>query len=453
VNNSDGSQKWRVKPTPNSPGFPNQFTGYWPVVAEQHGVVFLRMRLDHDALFGPGPSGKYPDTNTEVRAYLQENPHLKNLFALDLADGSEKFVPAVGYGGVEDLVDGEPFLNTGPVPVIRVLTDGTEVAYQHFRSGQDAPDFRWDSHIGEMVLDDNTISGLKAGDLRFVKFGQIGKSYTFITDEQCPLSMAGDTIFHAHWGASESIKITDRSNSKGLSADNPITSEYHPTVIRRMQTCSDFDPVSHWTECGLTLFDDTRYWAGPGYWVYWNVLDPPTPHRGAYSEGILPRYTYVSDGLIIVEGNGGDLMVLEFEPRADLSSSSVMASPPAAKSGQTVAFAITVRNTGSPVSQTVHLTDTVPAGVSYVSGSLSATAGTCDESHQPNLYWSGDLSVVSEVTITFSATVTVPPDTPQLISNPVTIDAGDEGVWVRTVNLIANGLTTHLPVVLKGVAQ
>ena len=37
------------------------------------------------------------------------------------------------------------------------------------------------------------------------------------------------------------------------------------------------------------------------------TADPPTPARNAYSEGILPRYTYVSDGLVIVEGNADHL--------------------------------------------------------------------------------------------------------------------------------------------------
>src|SRR5207237_644642 len=36
-----------------------------------------------------------------------------------------------------------------------------------------------------------------------------------------------------------------------------------------------------------------------------------TPASSAYSQGILPRYTYVSDGLIVVEGNGGDLFVMK----------------------------------------------------------------------------------------------------------------------------------------------
>jgi hypothetical protein len=43
-------------------------------------------------------------------------------------------------------------------------------------------------------------------------------------------------------------------------------------------------------------------------------MDPPTPPRGAYSEGILPRYTYVADGLIIIEGNGGEIMALRYTP-------------------------------------------------------------------------------------------------------------------------------------------
>jgi hypothetical protein len=182
------------------------------------------------------------------------------------------------------------------------------VAYSHFRSGQGNPgDGRWDSHLGEMVLDKQTISGLVAGDLRFISSSG---TYIKITDEQTPLTMAGDTVFHAHWGASESLQITDRSSSRGLTYDKPISTIKNPTVIRRIDACSSFNPATHWTTCGLALFDDGRYWSGPGWWVYWNVLDPPTPSRPAYSEGILARYTYVSDGLVIVQGNGGELFVL-----------------------------------------------------------------------------------------------------------------------------------------------
>jgi outer membrane protein assembly factor BamB len=315
VNHGDGSREWREKPTSRPAEYPYTFDGYWPVVAERQGVVFVRLNLGMNALFsglliGEWGGGIYPLTNAEIRNFLiSDNGKWKNLFALSLDDGKEKFIPAVGYGGVEALKDGNPVLEVGPVPVLRVLPDGKEVAYSHFRSGQgDAKDGRWDSHLGEMVLDGSTVPGLSAGDLRFI---YTGKLQIRITDEQTPLTMAGDTIFHAHWGASESVRITDRSDSRGLSFNDPIKTNLNPTIIRRMQTCSDFNPSTHRTSCGLTLFDDGRYWEGPGFWVYWNVLDPPTPSRRAYSEGILPRYTYVSDGLVIVQGNGGELFVLK----------------------------------------------------------------------------------------------------------------------------------------------
>lgn len=310
---SDGGQAWRVKPTTHNAQYPFTFEGFWPVIAEQHGLVFVRLNLGMNALWsgpniGPGGGGVYPSSNADTRAFLNSHPDLKNLFALNLDNGSESFIPAVGFGGVETLSNNSPDLEAPPMPVVKVLSNGKEVAYLNFRSGQGSPiDGRWDSHLGEMVLDDSTVPGLVAGDLRFI---ESHRSYIGITDEQTPMTMAGNTLFNAHWGASESNRITDRSNNKGLTHDNPISTAAHPTVIRRQQSCSSFDSKSHWTSCGLTLFDDGRYWSGPGWWVYWNVLDPPTPSRGAYSDGNLPRYTYVSDGLIIVQGNGGELFVL-----------------------------------------------------------------------------------------------------------------------------------------------
>ncbi|MCA9379067.1 hypothetical protein KC640_01430, partial [Candidatus Dojkabacteria bacterium] len=237
--------------------------------------------------------------------------NLKNLFALNLDNGTEKFIPAVGYGGTEDLVNGSAYLDVGPVPVIKTLADNTEIAYQQFRSSDGAQyDGRWDSHLGEMVLNNNTISGMVAGNLRFVG---LTSSQSKITDEQNPWTMAGNTLFYAHWGASEAHVIKDRSASKGSTSTNPITTTQIPAVIRRIQSCGTKNTTTHKVNCGgMTLFDDGRYWSGNGWWVYWNVLDPPTPSRGAYSEGILPRYTYASDGLIIVEGNGGDLFALTY---------------------------------------------------------------------------------------------------------------------------------------------
>jgi hypothetical protein len=315
VREGDGVRQWRVKPAVHTAGGAYTFEGYWPVVAEQHGVVFVRLNLGMGALWsGPGAGssggGVYPTSNAATRILLESNNgELENLYALDLKDGSQKFVPAVGYGGVESKYVGAAVdLQSGPVPVVKVNGDGSEVAYIPFRSGQgNPPDGRWDTHMGEMVLDGTTVAGLEAGDLRFVDFPN---SYVHITDEQTPLTMAGETLLHAHWGASESVKVVDRTAGKGLSHGTPITVQAHPAVIRREQSCGNKNAGTHWTTCGLTLYGDGRYWSGPGFWVYWNVMDPPTPAGGSYSEGLQPRYTYVSDGLIIVEGNGGELFVL-----------------------------------------------------------------------------------------------------------------------------------------------
>lgn len=315
VRQVDGVAQWRVKPTSHAAQSPYTFEGYWPVVAEQHGVVFVRLTLAWDVLFsGPGSGqyggGVYPTSNSATRTLLaSNNGALENLFALNLKDGSQKFVPAVGFGGVEFKDSaGNLYLQAAPMPVVKVYPDGSEVAYIVFRSGQgNPPDGRWDSHMGEMVLDNTTVPGLAAGDLRFIDFPN---SNVRITDEQTPFTMAGDTLLHAHWGASESVAILDRSASLGLSQTAPIKVQTRPVVVRRQQACSSFIPATHWTTCGLYLYGDTRYWSGPGFWVYWNVMDPPTPLSIAYSEGAKPRYSYVSDGLLIIEGNGGELFVL-----------------------------------------------------------------------------------------------------------------------------------------------
>jgi outer membrane protein assembly factor BamB len=332
VGNTDGTQKWKVKPTPNTPGFPNEFEYAWPVIAEQHGIVFLRMRLKHEAMIAYPGGGKFANDFATIRSWLQANPTNKNLFALNLDNGTEKFIPAIGYGSTEDWDPGHSSVggaygSMGTQPVIKQIPGGPEVAYMLFRNGQsNPPDYRWDGHMGEMVLDNTTISGLSAGDSRFIKMARhhtysdktTGVGYVDIIDEQTPLTVAGDTIINAHWAASVSTKITDRSSGKGLTFQNPITTKDHPTIIRAQKSCSNQDKNTHWTTCGLTyVTDGGRFFNGPGWWVYWNVADPPgwngqgTTAGTAYSAGILPRYTYVSNGYIIVEGNGGELFVLK----------------------------------------------------------------------------------------------------------------------------------------------
>jgi hypothetical protein len=311
VHNADGSRKWRVKPTPNTAGFPNEFEYIWPVIAEEHGIVFLRMRLAHSAL---DPFGApFPTNFTTIRNWLIGNPQHQNLFALRLSDGEKAFIPAVGYGGTEDYLGGSAYSAIGPVPVVKKWPGGAEVAYIHFRWGDcGGCDYRWDSHMGEMVLDNTTVAGLSAGDLRFVGMEKVGTFFVRITDEQCPITMAGDTLMHSHWASAEILRITDRSGTRGSSFSNTFGYTKYPTIVH-CGTGGTPNWTTRFNTGYMNLCGDTRG-LGDGFFSYAGLSQyapPGSPVPGAYSAGILPRYCYVSGQFIVYEGNGGDILVLQ----------------------------------------------------------------------------------------------------------------------------------------------
>jgi hypothetical protein len=313
VGGSDGKAKWSIKPNQQrEAGYPYEFEGGWPVVAEQHGVVFLRMNQGIGLIFG---SGSWALGMAQIREKLQAAPEWKNLFALALGSGSETFVPAVAPQGVEDFGT-NPNLRVHSFPVIKTLPDGKEVAYQTFRAAprEQGWDARWDSHVGEMVLDADTVPNVAAGDLRYIDFPS---AYPHITDENCPLTMAGDTLFFSHWAGTGAYKLENRSDALGTSPQAAIATSQRPSFARS-QTCATatFDALTHYSTGGVSYDHEVgnrctgRSLPGPAFYSYFGILDPPTPARDAYSEGILPRYTYVSGQYIVFEGNGGDLVVL-----------------------------------------------------------------------------------------------------------------------------------------------
>lgn len=322
VGNTNGSQKWRVKPTSLLTGdcYPYSFEYGWPVIADAAGVVLIRIRM---GTLNDWMSSKFPTTNAEIKARLESNPNERPLFALDLDTGEHKFTPAVGNGGVDCSFHwcGDPIRSNditatiGPMPVVKTLASGKQVAYVIWRNGDttDVWDARWDAHMGEMVLDDSTVSGYTAGDVRFV-YHREWIADGMITDEMCFMSVAGNSIFHAHWGASFSSSMLDRSDGKGNTRSNPITTASNPVVSRRHAGSSQPDYNTRVLTSGGNLYCDTRWIDPPGFWVYWNQVDPPTPDCGGVPTGYgachLRRYTFVSDGMIIVVGNGGDLFVL-----------------------------------------------------------------------------------------------------------------------------------------------
>jgi uncharacterized repeat protein (TIGR01451 family) len=140
----------------------------------------------------------------------------------------------------------------------------------------------------------------------------------------------------------------------------------------------------------------------------------------------------------------------QYGPRAlvpDLSSSTKQASRMTPKLGETLSYTIILRNMGAPLTDTVRLTDTVPGGLIYVTGSLTATLGAPDASGAPTLRWTGALDPTPVVTLTYRVTVTA--SSAQMISNTVTIDAGTAGTLGRSAVIVANRQAVYLPITLR----
>jgi len=134
-------------------------------------------------------------------------------------------------------------------------------------------------------------------------------------------------------------------------------------------------------------------------------------------------------------------------PVPDLSPSAKRPSRPVGRAGETIVYTIAIRNAGAPFTPTVYLSDTVPPGLAYVAGTLTATLGLPDDSAAPLLRWSGALSNSAAVTLTYTVTVTA--GTPQIISNTATIASAPVGPLQRSAAIVVNGWGVYLPMVLK----
>jgi uncharacterized repeat protein (TIGR01451 family) len=131
----------------------------------------------------------------------------------------------------------------------------------------------------------------------------------------------------------------------------------------------------------------------------------------------------------------------------DLSTSQKRSSTTRAWFGDSVTYTIALRNTGDPFAPTVRITDTLPPGLNYRSGTLTATLGSVDASAAPVLKWSGVLSDVGTVTVTYVATVST--SAPAALSNSAIIAAGTLPTFTRSSVVIANPFESFLPLVMK----
>jgi hypothetical protein len=298
IRNNDGGQAWRSKPTVLEPGNPGQSSDLaevsraWPVIAEQNGLVLIKLRLDWNTMWTWSP---WPSSNSAMRSNLTNQPTEQALYALSLDNGANAFIPNVGHGGFGD----GNYMPMGPAPVVKRFTDGTEVAYVVMRGTPclvDNCDGRSDSRLGEMMLNDNTVSGMSAGYVRFME------STFFPTDEQANLSMAGDHLFGGHWMFGLAHQIQDRSDGRGVSGANPITTSDLPHVITSSTSCGFSS--SHYCPGALTQDGDARTIPG-GFYIYYN--------QGAVYDRFWSEYAawVVSNDTIFFVSTDGALVALE----------------------------------------------------------------------------------------------------------------------------------------------
>jgi len=300
IRNADGTRAWRVKPTPRQPGDPGSSSNYaevkngWPVIAEGHGLVLIKLRLDWEAMWNPW--SPWPGDNATMRSGLAAQPQYQALLALRLADGSPAFIANVGHGGFGD----GGYLPMGPQPVVKRFPDGQEVAYVVMRGSpclQPPCDGRYDSRLGEMMLDDTTVPGYRAGDVRFMQ------NTFFPTDEQANLSMAGDFIFGAHWMFGLAHQIVDRSPSRGTS-NNPIVTSNLPHIITSASNCG-FSPT-HYCSDSLVQDGDPRI-IPSGFYIYYNQGRVYDQYWSEYAAWVISNNTvyFVSaDGAVVALEHG-----------------------------------------------------------------------------------------------------------------------------------------------------
>ncbi|MGQ9682076.1 MAG: outer membrane protein assembly factor BamB family protein [Anaerolineae bacterium] len=303
IQNSSGTRRWRIKPCLHQPGDPssssaNDYASYrngWPVVADAAGVVLIKAWLDWETLWTV-----WPQTNNAMRSLLSANPLEQSLFVMNLDDGTVPYVANVGHGGFGD----GGYMPMGTQPVVKRLPNGKDVVYTIVRA-KHAHDARWDSHFGEMVLDNSTVGGLQGGDVRFIAYDwPPGATDPFLlTDEQPNVSMAGDHLFGGHWEAGLALRILDRSEGRGSFA-NKITSERLASVVTSQDVpgaCA-FSPTHY---CSSGLEGGRPYdW---GFYIYYNQGAVYDRYWSEYAVWVVSNdnlYFRSTDGAIVALTSG-----------------------------------------------------------------------------------------------------------------------------------------------------
>jgi outer membrane protein assembly factor BamB len=462
---SDGSRRWRVAVNADEDPLRGNtsFADTYPVVSEANDAVIVRSYLDWDKMWRP--DGGAPSTVEEIRSYLANNPTLQSFFVLNLDNGAQRFVAPVMVGAIGN---GGDFESVPPQAVVKRLIDGTEVAYVLWRTRQACImswcDGREDTTVGEMDLG--------TGNIRFVQDYKNDGTMRMPTDEQSPLSMAGDSLFYAHWMTLGSIRVTDRSSNLGGSYNNPIRTEELIPALNTLASgsCSNRDSSNHYCPQRMYTPEDD-YSNDPGFYVYYynqNVYDQHwrTPIRNAVVSNGSIYWRTVDGAIFALQTETGPSPTNTPTPTptntptptptntptstptntpTSTPSARKAATPATARTGATISFTITFVGTGKPIT----VTDELPIQLEYLSsqatcpGTLLYTIYDPDK-HQVVHY--GTPSAGSACVIQISTQVST--SHTLAVTNTAIIDSETAAYSVSTT-VILNGLELYLPLILK----
>jgi len=116
-----------------------------------------------------------------------------------------------------------------------------------------------------------------------------------------------------------------------------------------------------------------------------------------------------------------------------------MSARPPVQPGDIVDFKLTLSDPIATPLLALQLTDSLPSGLTYVPGSLSASSGTAGESGG-TISWSGTLRSGKPITIAFQAQVSPSISGPTVITNQVQLSGGRAATFSSTLIVMGQGI-------------
>ena len=149
-----------------------------------------------------------------------------------------------------------------------------------------------------------------------------------------------------------------------------------------------------------------------------------------------------------------DVFLAVLSARPDLSTSRKQVSPTTIASNgaptRTLAYTLTLANTGDMLARPVYLTDTLPPSLTLAADPV-CTSGACgyqDETHI--ITWTGSLSPSVVLTLTYTGFISVSGDTSSFIINTARIDDGVNSAFTIKAFSAVNPRRVYLPLVQRG---